>query len=223
MPRIITKTLFLTRRARAAGVRKINVTVVKNVYFFIAPPISKMKVILVGEANSGKSSLLMRFLRDRFDSSVPTVAPECASRTIEAQSSLVKLCMWDIAGQERFRSVAKSYYRNADAALLVCCNRASFAALPYWLRELQQAQPAGVEPRLILLFNKCDEPAQVDDAEIALFCARHNVERWYRVSAKTGERVQEAFRYLAESLRPEAEADQPSLEQAPPRRWCSIL
>lgn len=170
------------------------------------------KVILLGEANTGKSSLLMRFLRDRFVISKPTVAPEFAVKTVEAGRRKVKIKLWDIAGQERFRSVARSYYRNASGCLLVCdqSQRESFEKLRYWLSELGDPIPT------LLICNKSDQDSVLSDQELDQFCSQHQLIGWVRVSARTGENVQRAFQMISAQLE-----SKPIQEPLPiKRRYC---
>lgn len=181
------------------------------------------KVVIIGDANTGKSSLLMRFLKDRFESTsiLPTVGTEFGSKTVTTDKQRITLCVWDIAGQDRFKAVAKSYYRNAQAAILVCSDRRSFNSLISWQRELRQV----VEAKMVLFFNKSDLSCDVSDQEVALFCKNHQVDSWFRVSAKTGDRVQEGFEYLANKIRCEEVPKSTLVLDQPLERdtWCWFL
>eukprot|EP01129_Flabellula_baltica_P009246 TRINITY_DN3746_c0_g1_i2.p1 TRINITY_DN3746_c0_g1~~TRINITY_DN3746_c0_g1_i2.p1 ORF type:complete len:126 (-),score=16.62 TRINITY_DN3746_c0_g1_i2:390-734(-) len=78
------------------------------------------KFIVIGDAACGKSCLLYRFTNDKFKSnSTHTIGVEFGSRLVDIGDRPIKLQVWDTAGQERFRSVTRSYYRNAIGCLLV--------------------------------------------------------------------------------------------------------
>ena len=86
------------------------------------------KIILIGDSGSGKSSLLARFIKDHFaeDYSVTVgthhikLGVDFATKSIPIDDNYrVKLQIWDTAGQESFRSIVKTFYRNASAVLLV--------------------------------------------------------------------------------------------------------
>jgi small GTP-binding protein len=86
------------------------------------------KVIMIGESGTGKSCLLSRYIRDEFQNeykvtigSVPLIlGVEFASKKVDITSDIkAKLQIWDTAGQESFRSIIKSFYRNASSVLLV--------------------------------------------------------------------------------------------------------
>lgn len=78
------------------------------------------KYILVGEIGVGKSSLLLRFSGSNFDDSYgPTVGVEFISQVCEINGQNVKLQIWDTAGQEEYRSIARQYYRSVAGILLV--------------------------------------------------------------------------------------------------------
>eukprot|EP00906_Rhabdomonas_costata_P036391 RCo051066 len=99
-----------------------------------------LKVILVGESGVGKSCLLHRFLHGRFPPDQgPTIGVEFGARVLSVRGTTAKLQVWDTAGAERYRSVTRSYYRGASAALVVfdVNSRASYEGLPQWLEAVR--------------------------------------------------------------------------------------
>lgn len=175
-------------------------------------PSLRGSVLLLGETGVGKSSLLRRFSRDRFNADgASTIGVEFASRALQLRSANVKLQCWDLAGQERFRAVCRSYYRGSVGALLVfdLSREETFAELPFWLEELQRyngcahAANAPLGPPVLLVGNKADlapHERAVSDAAIAAFVTAHRIPAYCTVSAKTGDGVEAAFRELAQQL-----------------------
>ena len=111
----------------------------------------------------------------------------------------VKLQIWDTAGQESFRSIARSYYRDAAGALLVydTTRRESFVHLSRWLAEAQQYARPNIT--ITLVGNKADitHKRQVQRSEGEAF-AKENGLLFLETSAKTGENVDAAFMQTAE-------------------------
>lgn len=99
-----------------------------------------LKVILVGDEGAGKSSLMQRYTDNVFQFSyVSTIGVDFKIRTLELDvdgvQARVKVQMWDTAGQERFHSITSSFYRGADAVVVVYdvgCIR-SFQHTAKWL------------------------------------------------------------------------------------------
>merc|ERR1711879_190588 len=127
-----------------------------------------------------------------------TVGVEFGSRTVDIVGKLIKLQCWDTAGQDRFRSIIRSYYRGAAGALLVydITRRDSFEHVSQWLQEAR----ANAEPELVitLVGNKCDKVAerQVSYEEGHAFAHRYGL-NFLETSAVTGHMVDEAFTVTA--------------------------
>ena len=78
------------------------------------------KIIIIGEAGVGKTALLMRYIKGTFTPDYNlTLGFEFASKDIEIDGVLHKLQVWDTAGQETFKSIIRTFYRNVDAVMLV--------------------------------------------------------------------------------------------------------
>lgn len=120
-------------------------------------PTTSVKLVLLGEAAVGKSSLVLRFVSDDFqENKEPTIGAAFLTQKCSLPEHTVKFEIWDTAGQERFASLAPMYYRNAQSALVVydVTKPQSFVKARHWVNELKaQASPGIV---IALVGNKCD-------------------------------------------------------------------
>ncbi len=161
----------------------------------MANQIPKMSMVVVGDTGVGKSCLLLQFVDHRFSAVHDlTIGVDFGSRIIEVGGERVKLQIWDTAGQESFRSIARSYYRDASGALLVydVTRRETFQHLERWLLETRQFSSQHI--CITLVGNKCDlvkrRVVPKEDAEVF---AQENGLQYVETSAKSAAGVDEAF------------------------------
>jgi Ras-related protein Rab-2A len=98
------------------------------------------KIIIIGDSGIGKSCVLKRLMEDDFkDDHDITVGVEFGSNLIKVENKILKLQVWDTAGQESFRSITKIFYRGAHVVMLSysIINGMSFENLTDWLREVR--------------------------------------------------------------------------------------
>jgi Ras-related protein Rab-4B len=160
------------------------------------------KFIIIGDAATGKSCLLHRFIDNKFmRDSTHTIGVEFGSKIISIQNNIIKLQIWDTAGQERFRSVTRSYYRGAAGALLVydITNRDSYNHLSTWLEDARTLASAGIV--IILVGNKSDleSEREVTFIEASRFAQENNL-MFLETSALHGTNVEEVFLKCARTI-----------------------
>lgn len=160
------------------------------------------KVIVVGESGTGKTAIIQRLINNTFRSeSQATVGVEFKSFNCEIDGKPTKLQIWDTAGQEKSKSVAKSYFRNAVGALLVydVTDRHSYEEVEIWLSDIQcLSHPNSV---IILVGNKTDlmDTRVIGQKEAEYFAERHGI-LYIETSAKDGSNVQDTFLNLAREI-----------------------
>ena len=160
------------------------------------------KVLLLGNSDVGKSSLLLRYVDGTWsDSFVPTIGVDFKIKTMEIESKKVKMQIWDTAGQERFRNVISSYFRGGHGILLIydVTDRDSFKNLGNWLIEIEKN--ANKDVLKILIGNKCDleEKRVITQKEGESFANSYGM-KFFETSAKNDINVSEAFQMLARQL-----------------------
>lgn len=160
------------------------------------------KIVVVGASSVGKSSLIKRLVQDIFiDLTTSTTGADYYSYNCIVNNEDTKLQIWDTAGQERFRSISKSYFRNAVGAVLVfdITNSDSFDQLTNWLNDLHNL--CSTNAYIILIGNKSDlvEQRQIGESLIQDFATRHQL-HYVETSAKTGANIKEAFSKLANEV-----------------------
>jgi len=160
------------------------------------------KFIIIGDSGVGKSCLLLQFTDHRFKNDHDlTIGVEFGARTVNIDDKAVKLQIWDTAGQESFRSITRSYYRGAVAALLVfdVTKRDSFDGLEVWLREAKANSNATLTT--VLVGNKADlvSEREVTQAAAEEFAEAHGL-TYLEASAKTALNVDLCFVEVAKRV-----------------------
>ncbi len=96
------------------------------------------KILLIGNAAVGKSSLLLRYCEDTWDPTYnSTIGVDFKVKNIMINDSNIKMQFWDTAGQERFKTIVSSYYRNIEAIVIMfdLTNFDSFNDINRWIEE----------------------------------------------------------------------------------------
>ncbi|KAF9399570.1 Ras- protein Rab-7A [Mortierella sp. AD011] len=182
-----------------------------------------LKVVLIGDGGVGKVSLCVGFIHKRFTNAYKaTIGADFITKEIELEDGRrVSLQIWDTAGQERFQSLGIAFYRGADACILCydVTNYLTFEHLAKWRREfLNQAGIGDSNPDFpfVLLGNKIDIDERVVSRRQARgFAQEHSTVTGSKVempcfeaSAKDGIHVEDAFLYIAKTVRiPQMELD----------------
>jgi small GTP-binding protein len=157
------------------------------------------KIVVVGASSVGKSSIVQRLVEGTFtEDGTSTCGAEFYSYSCPVNNEQVKLQIWDTAGQERFRSISKSYFRNAVGAVLVydITNMSSFDQVGIWLNDLQAL--ATPNAYILLVGNKADleKGREVGVDLVKEWAERHHLES-VETSALSGKNIKEAFARMA--------------------------
>ena len=147
------------------------------------------KVEVVGDLEVGKTSILKRLTKNEFSQEYnPTLGYEFSPYLVKINNQIIKLQIWDMCGNDNYRSILLNLYRNASVGILVysVCSRKSFNNLENWIEQLKKYDLPG--SKIILLGNKSDdeENREVSYEEGKEICEKNNLEFFMEVSAKNG-------------------------------------
>jgi len=153
----------------------------------------RLKIVIIGDINVGKSCLMYRFADNVFTSGyITNVGVDFLSRTIEVNKKKVKLELWDTAGHERFRTITSSFYKGAHGIIIVydVTNIKSFNSVTKWIENIREHTN---NPNIILIGNKLDAENRVVSFDQGNSFAINNNIKFYETSAKNGDNVYDAF------------------------------
>ena len=158
---------------------------------------SPLKILVIGESADGKSCLLLRYTDNKFQETfMTTIGVDFKTKFIDIDGNHVKRQIWDTAGQEKFRSITKAYYRGAHGILVVfdISRRDTFNQTRMWIDSIKDASSDSID--VILIGNKCDLERAVERDEAEELAAQYKI-KYFETSAKDNTNVEEAFKYLA--------------------------
>ena len=118
------------------------------------------KILVIGESNVGKTSIILRYTDNEFkNSGISTCGVDVKCKYVSLDDLKIRLDIWDTAGQERFRGLAKNYFRGANASIGILVydirRKESFESIKdYWY---EQVKTSGEENMVFgVVGNKCD-------------------------------------------------------------------
>ncbi|XP_049917960.1 ras-related protein Rab-32 [Epinephelus moara] len=166
------------------------------------------KVLVIGDPGVGKSSFVLRYVRKRFDENYRSdIGVDFALKRIEWDAkTVVRLQLWDIAGQERFKKMSRVYYKGAMGAVVVfdITNSSTLEAASEWKQDLDSkvCLDSGCPIPAVLLANKCDLTGRDRDLVSSLdsFCKDNNFMGWFETSAKDNINIDEAGASLVRQM-----------------------
>ncbi|XP_061609589.1 ras-related protein Rab-32-like [Phyllopteryx taeniolatus] len=166
------------------------------------------KVLVIGELGVGKTSIIKRYVHQLFSQHYrATIGVDFALKVLHWDSkTLVRLQLWDIAGQERFGNMTRVYYKEAVGAFVVfdVTRGSTFEAVSKWKHDLDsKVKLANGSPiPSVLLANKCDQKKEGYNNTTLMdnFCKETGFLGWFETSAKDNVNVDEAAKFLVENI-----------------------
>ena len=162
----------------------------------------KIKIMIIGESKTGKTSLISRYCNNEFYGAyLSTIGIDFQIKNIILNNKNIRLQIWDTAGEERYRNIAKNYFQSSDGFIVVydISNSESFDKLDNWIEQIKNN--AQETSKMILFGNKSDmeDSRQVSKEEGEEYARKNNLS-FFEVSAKEGTNVQEGFEFFVKEI-----------------------
>ena len=156
--------------------------------------ITRFKFVMLGDSTVGKTSLVNRYLVDRYDPyTSSTIGASYNTKPLIVNETKIKTDIWDTAGQERYRSLIPLYYRNADC-IFICVDLSKEDCLDgveWWLDEVNSNNKN--EKKIIkLIGTKCDIKLEKIDEKIKDYCTEKNL-TYVETSSKLNINIDRVF------------------------------
>ena len=165
------------------------------------PPL--YKILLVGDSTVGKTCFLLRYVDDSFlDLHMATIGLDYRLKTlILEEQKIVKVQLWDTAGQDKFRAITRNYYKGASGIILIfdVTNVKSYENIKKWINEIKEEISEKVA--IVLIGNKIDnvQERKISREQGDKLASEIGV-KFFETSAKTGEGINESVFFLVKKI-----------------------
>ncbi|XP_074533785.1 ras and EF-hand domain-containing protein isoform X2 [Halichoeres trimaculatus] len=195
----------LRRRLSAFSMKPLDADVAES-----GEPTPMYRLVLAGDAGSGKSSFLLRLLLNEFRGDIQTtLGVDFQMKKMLVDGEMTSLQIWDTAGQERFRSIARSYFRKAHGVLLLydVSSESSFLSVRGWVDQIEDSTEEKIP--MCVIGNKVDLREQHPERKCVSSMHGEKLAKTYgalfcETSAKEGKNVVEAVLHLAREVKKNA-------------------
>ena len=162
----------------------------------------KIKIMVIGEIRVGKTALIKKYTSNTFAGNyLSTVGIDFQDKTLDIDGKKVRMQIWDTAGEERFRNIAKNYFVQANGFLIIydiSC-KDSFEKVNFWYDQIKLNAPNNI--KYILVGNKCDlEENREVKKEEGINLSKEYECNFFETSAKEGINVNEIFQTLVDNI-----------------------
>ena len=164
----------------------------------------KCQLLVIGDSTVGKTSILGRYTNGVFNANyLATVGLDNFTKDEIINNKTVRIKIWDTAGQEKYHSLAKGFFRNAQGIMVVfdVTNIETYENVKYWTQSIKTHMGSDIDKiSVIIIGNKIDsKDREVNKNEAESFCAELGYP-YFETSAKTGENVNETIIYLVKEV-----------------------
>ena len=165
------------------------------------PPL--YKILLLGDSTVGKTCFLLRYVDDSFlDLHMATIGLDYRLKTlILEEQKIVKVQLWDTAGQDKFRAITRNYYKGASGIILIfdVTNVKSYENIKKWINEIKEEISEKV--KIVLIGNKIDnvQERKISKEQGDKLASEIGV-KFFETSAKTGEGINESVFFLVKKI-----------------------
>lgn len=167
------------------------------------------KILVIGDLGTGKTSIIKRYVHRFFTQHYrATIGVDFALKVLNwDENTVIRLQLWDIAGQERYGNMTRVYYKEAVGAFIVfdVTRRTTFESVANWKSDLDSKVqlPDGSPIPCVLLANKCDQqkeglvtnPARMDE-----YCRENGFTAWLETSARDNINIDDAAKTLVQKI-----------------------
>lgn len=160
------------------------------------------KLLLIGNSGVGKSCILMRYADNSFtENFFNTIGVDFKIKTITLNDQVIKMQIWDTAGQDRFRTLTSSYYRGAHGIIIVydVTNKDSFDNVRQWMQEIEKFASENVNKLLVGNKSDLEEQREVTYDEGVELAKKFDIP-FLEVSAKNAFHVDDTFTTMATEI-----------------------
>eukprot|EP00041_Stephanoeca_diplocostata_P010683 m.170074 g.170074 ORF g.170074 m.170074 type:complete len:215 (+) comp18257_c1_seq1:332-976(+) len=163
-----------------------------------------LKVLLLGDSGVGKTSLMSRYVNEKFTNHYKaTIGADFLTKDVAVGGHIVTMQIWDTAGQERFRSLGVTFFRGTDCCILTfdITNGTSFKSLEAWRDTF--LEQSGTENQdhfpFVVIGNKVDlENREVLQQQAQDWCQALDNTPYFETSARDAVQVEQAFTTAAQ-------------------------
>ena len=162
----------------------------------------KLKLMILGDSSVGKTSLLKKYCKNEFSHSyITTVGIDFQVKLLNINDKKIKIQIWDTAGEERYRVVAKNYFNTSDGFIIMydITNRESFDDITNWIEQIRDSTPN--YKKSVLFGNKSDlnklRNVQINEGKEL---AQKNDFKFFETSAKDGLNLNEGIESLVKDV-----------------------
>ena len=165
--------------------------------------VGALSFILIGDSTVGKTCFLTRYFKNQFNETfLSTIGIDKEIKYVKVKNDTYKMTLWDTAGQDRFKSLPKKYYQNADGVLLLfdVTSEETFNNVSNWMKDVKENSNKNInsengqpEIALYLIGNKIDLPNRVISKEQAETEAKSLGMKYFEISCKINMNIPEVM------------------------------